>query len=317
MSSVGDLGESGLLDLIGRRLPSGFPGDLGPGDDAAVVAVPSARMVLSADMLVEGVDFDLSYWSGGDIGWKAVAVNVSDIAAMGARPAHLLASIGMPAYTSVGVFEGVLDGMIEAASAAGATIVGGDISGASELVLSVAITGSCERDPVLRSSAAPGQVLCVTGSLGGSAGGLAVLQGRTPGPAPGARQRHLRPPLRVDEGAALAECGATAMIDVSDGFGLDLSRLLESSGAGCRVDPAAIPIDPSIAHLPDALELALGGGEDFELIAALPESNVGRAVEALDALGTALAVVGEVSEGEMLLGQEPLQGSRYGWEHLR
>ena len=198
---------------------------------------------------------------------------------------------------------------------------------AVDVVISVALVGRRETTAVLRSGARPGDVLCVTGHLGGAAGGLHLLRGggdagRDDGPALELVRRQLRPRARIAEGVVLARLGATAMIDVSDGLALDLDRLLDASGAGCRVELDAVPVDPNLRALPgaawDALELALAGGEDLELLAALPPDGVERAVAQLDELGTPLVRIGWVTESERLVDGDDLATWRdKGWDHLR
>lgn len=310
--SVGDLGEARLLARLAAASPGPPRGETWAGDDAAVLSV-DPYLLFAADGLQEGVDFDLSYAAAGDVGWKSVAVNASDIAAMGGHALYLVSVLNLPPSTSVAWVDGFLEGTLAAADAADARLVGGDLGRAESIAVTVSIVGRCTR-PVLRSGAEPDDVLCVTGALGGSAGGLRMLQAEDPieREHPLAR-RHLRPEPRLAAGRALAAAGASAMIDVSDGLALDLYRLLEASGTGCDVDLDRIPLDPALGS-EDGLDLALHGGEDYELLAALPAT---RFEEARDALDVPLTAIGTVTDGDRMLGDVMLDGEEgLGWDHL-
>lgn len=314
---VSDVGETGLLKRIGERLPALPEGEVGSGDDAASLDHFGGRFLISTDMLVEGVDFDLSYATGSDVGYKAVAVNVSDIAAMGGAPRDVVVSVGLPGYLELDLFDDLLTGLLEACGRFSTRLVGGDISEASELVVSVTVTGTCDR-PVLRRGTVAGDALCVTGALGGSAAGLMLLRSGERETAPALVLRHLRPTARVAEGAALASLGATSMIDISDGFGIDVTRLMSASGTGCVIDPDALPLEQGLdAVVDDPVETALTGGEDFELLVTLPHTAVARATDTLEEFGTALTRIGEVTTGKIMFGDAPLEGRDLGWEHLR
>ena len=254
-------------------LPGPHEGEVFSGDDAAVLAVPSpGQLLLSIDLLVEGVHLDLSLGSPADAGWKAIAVNASDIAAMGGRPLHVVAGITAPPGTDL---DAISEGMVEACSSYGIALVGGDLSTGGSVVLAVAITGTCDgRAPVLRSGAKAGDVIWVTGPLGASAAGLEHLRCRgaacphEPGAA-GPALEHLvrayrRPLARVREGRAAATAGATAMIDVSDGLSKELDHIGSDSGVGIRLHYVPAAKGASLAQ-------ALGGGEDYELVFTAPE----------------------------------------------
>lgn len=246
-------GEFAAIARLVARLPTPPPGETWIGDDAAVLA---GGLLAAADVVVEGVHFELSTSSYADVGWRAVAVNVSDIAAMGGRPAYLLVTVAGPRETDL---EALYDGIAAAAAASGCAVVGGDLAGASTLSVSVTVLGTTDGRPaVLRSGARAGDVVHVTGTVGH-------------GLASGYRER---PTPRLEEGLAAAAAGATAMIDVSDGFLADLLHILEASGVGCELGD--VPLAPGVAPAE-----ALGGGEDYELIicgppeAPLPGSRVG------------------------------------------
>lgn len=335
---MGEFGEDQIVAAIRRVFSGEFPGVLlGAGDDAALVERPGHRLVLTTDMLVEGVDFDRSWSLPRDVGYKAVAVNVSDVAAMAGSPRYGLVSLGLPAggLEARWVLE-LAGGMREAADEHAVSIVGGDVSRAAQVVVSVALTGEVPRvGEVRRSGARPGDRLVVTGRLGAAAAGLRLLTmpaGEAARVMSNGWARELaaaqnRPVARPGEGRALASAGATAMIDVSDGLAKDLWRLCRASGIGARLNLVDVPVAEAIREMTrvvpgvDALELALGGGEDFELLAAMPPEAVEGAVRTLwDRFGTRLTEIGEVLEGGEVVAVEaggstrPLPDS--GWDHF-
>ncbi|WP_375232117.1 thiamine-phosphate kinase [Curtobacterium sp. MCBD17_029] len=281
-TTVGALGELAVLDRVTRRLPAGSP-VLGPGDDCAVVAAPDGRFVVTTDMMVHGPDFRWAWSSPEDVGWKAAATNLSDVAAMGAVPSGLVVAIAAPPDTQVAVLEGVADGFRLAvdALAPGCGVVGGDLSTSATFSLTVTAFGDLGgRDPVVRSGARVGDVLAVSGELGAAARGLARLfrdgvdaagepdvervraSGADTDPDV-ARQRRPVPPIA--DGPLAAAAGATAMLDLSDGLAIDAGRLARASGVTLELDPAE-------ASAPDGVvdEVALHGGEDHGLLATFP-----------------------------------------------
>jgi thiamine-monophosphate kinase len=338
---VSDLGEWGLLELIGKRVASPPDGEIWSGDDAAVVASPGERLVVTTDVIVEGVDFDFTYCPPQDAGWKAMAVNVSDVAAMGAVPRHAVATLGLRPDTSVVDIESILDGMLGAGEMYGTAVVGGDVSTASELTIGVTLIGAmpASREPVRRSGALGGDAICVTGELGGAAGGLIALKNK---PSGGLRSgwdvgeelefsldklasRQLRPAARLTESRALGVVELTAMIDISDGLLADLQHVLDASGVRCQLEPDMIPVDENLDVLDklvadlDPLELALTGGEDYELIVTLDPVDVPDAKLAVEAMGTSFTRIGTIMTGaERMIGERPLSAwKEKGWEHLR
>jgi len=317
-------GEIAAIETIRRGLRQPPQGEIWIGDDAAVVAGPAGKhLLLAADAVVEGVHFELDLLDVSDVGWKALAVNVSDIAAMGGRPLHALVTV---VGAGADMIEGLVRGLAEAADAYGCAIVGGDLSSGERLVVSVAITGSAgDEEAVLRSGARAGDALFVTGPLGSSAAGLRILRSERDRGAPGqagvtpATPRdggdpsavlvaaYRRPVARVAEGLAAAAGGATAMIDVSDGLGIDLDRLATASGIGVVLD--AVPTATGATR-----EEALAGGEDYELVFAARDPA--RVASSFEAAGLRAPVrIGEcVRDPELrLIGAELLPAS--GWEH--
>ena len=240
------------------------------------------RLVVTTDVLVEGLDFTAALSEPEDWGWKAVVANLSDLAAMAAEARWLVLALTVPDPTPVATLERVYAGVGEACRAFGVALVGGDISAGPALSMAVTALGETER-PVPRSGARPGDRLAVSGPLGAAAAGLALLQSGDPAAAgllgrfPGLAAAHRRPQPALAMGLALARAGATAMIDVSDGLAGDALHLAEASGVGIEVHDAAVPLAPGVAEAAallgrDPLELAIGGGEDFVLAAALPRA---------------------------------------------
>lgn len=308
--TVSELGEAGVIRLVTSHLPAPPPGEIWSGDDAAYVG----GSIVTTDTMVEGEDFDLSYCSGFDLGWKALAVNVSDVAAMAGKPRHAVATLALPPSTSVDLVDGIGRGLAEAGARWGVAVVGGDLSAAPVIVLGITLIGDPGERVVTRAGARPGDRICVTGSIGGSWGGLRLLREGRGGDAPALVERHLRPRARVEEAALLRDAGATAMIDVSDGFAIDLTRLMRASGTGCVVHPAAVPLDPALESAfrdEDVTRGAILGGEDFELLATLPPGSEPP---------QGVTIVGDVTEETSLrFGDEDLEelGRNEGWDHLR
>jgi thiamine-monophosphate kinase len=275
------LGEFGLIARLTSGLHAGSGVEVGIGDDAAVLApTPGRRLVLTTDVLVEGRHFRADLSSPADWGWKAVAVNCSDVAAMAGLPRWLVLALTVPADTPLEVLDRLYAGIGEACGAFSVELVGGDVSRGPALSLAVTALGEAER-VVTRAGARPGDGLVVSGPLGAAAAGLTLLSrgdraarellGRFPALA----AAHRRPCPDLDAGPRLARAGATAMLDVSDGLAGDALHLAEASGTGLEIDDASLPLAPGVREAAallgrDPVEMALGGGEDFVLAAALP-----------------------------------------------
>jgi thiamine-monophosphate kinase len=286
-----DVGEFGLIARVIDRLAGSPAVLLGPGDDAAVVATPDGRVVATTDVLVDGVHFRRDWSSAYDVGRKAAAANLADIAAMDARGTALLVGLAAPADLPVAWSLELTDGLRDEAELVGAAVVGGDVVRSESLVISVTALGDLDgREPVTRAGAQPGDVVVLAGELGRSAAGLGLLAG-------GARdgelvEAHRRPTPPYEMGPAFALAGATSMCDVSDGLVADLGHIARASGVHIDLDPAD--------------ELFLTGGEDHALVATLP-SGV--------AVPDGARVIGRVLAGEprVTVAGEPATG---GWDHF-
>jgi thiamine-monophosphate kinase len=288
------LGEFGLIARLTRALPAGDGVDVGVGDDGAVLAVtPGRRLVATTDLLVEGRHFDAVTGDPPDWGWKSVAVNVSDLAAMGATPRWLLLALTVPAGYPVAALDGLYAGIAEACDALHVGVVGGDVSGGPALSVAVTALGEVDR-AVTRGGARPGDRLVVSGRLGAAAAAFELLRRAGDGDAeaadllaryPGMAAALRRPWPDVAGGMRLARLGATAMIDVSDGLAGDALHLAEESGVGVEVHDSALPLAPGVAEAArllgrDPAELALAGGEDYVLAAAVPRTvDVGGVID--------------------------------------
>nr|WP_314841590.1 thiamine-phosphate kinase [uncultured Microbacterium sp.] len=314
---LGDLSEGEILRAILARTVPAAHALLGPGDDAAVIAAPSGSVVATTDTLVHGPDFRLAWSSGYDLGWKAAAVNLADVAAMGARPTALLVALAVPRDLPLSFVERLADGLREActALAPGCSVVGGDLTVSDVLTVAVTALGDLEgRPPVTRSGARPGDVVAVAGELGLAAQGLAVLFGRfrdadgvpvaidpsaLESGERGALSAQLRPTPPIGLGPFAATAGATAMMDISDGLALDARRMAAASGITIALRSDALGENP---------HRALAGGEDHGLLATFPAGS----------LPSGFRVIGEVRErGDegLLLDELPAEDS--GWDPYR
>lgn len=291
--SLGTCGEFGLIERIRAQVAGRDDILIGIGDDCCATTLPPGEVLLTTtDLLIEEIHFRRAWTDLFALGRKAVAVNISDIAAMGGAPRTLSLGLGLPADLNPADFDQLISGILSAAREYGAILSGGDTCRSpAGLMLSVTVQGSCQPEQILRRSGArPGDLLYVSGTLGDSALVLReLLAGRTPPAA--LAGRHHQPTARLRLGQELAQRRlATALIDLSDGLRADLGHILDASGVGACVQAAALPLSPifraALAIEPDLLDLALSGGEDYELLWSAPPA----AAVSLAALSAELAL---------------------------
>ncbi len=310
--TVAEVGEFRLIERFTRHFVETDAVELGPGDDAAVVAAPDGRVVACTDMLVEGNHFRRDWCSAADVGHRAAAANFADLAAMGARPTALLAAVSAPQDTPAAWLDGLASGLAAESASVGAAVVGGDTTRGPQLTVTVTVLGDLEgRAPVTRAGARPGDTLALAGRTGWAAAGLHVLSRgfRSPGALVNAYRRPL-PPYAAGRDAALA--GARAMIDVSDGLLADVGHLAEASGVAVDIAAAAFAVPEPMANAAealgaDSLTWLLSGGEDHALVAAFPPDAP---------LPEGWRRIGAVGEGAgVTVDGEPWTGPD-GWDHF-
>ncbi|HEX5288834.1 MAG TPA: thiamine-phosphate kinase [Streptosporangiaceae bacterium] len=319
--TISDLGEFGLIASFAERLPPGEATLVGIGDDAAVLAMPDGRVVASTDLLIEGRHFRRDWSAPEEIGGKAAAQNLADLAAMGAGPTALLVGLAVPAAEPADWVQRLVTGLARECADAGATVAGGDLASADTVMIAITALGHLAgRAPVTRAGARPGDVLAVAGLLGHSAAGLALLSAGLSAPAaPIAAHRWPHPPYQA--GPEAARLGATAMIDVSDGLVADLGHVARASGVLIDVDSGRLPRPPVLAEAAAALAAVpaaragaggadvplgwvLAGGEDHALAATFGPQV---------ALPPHWTVVGRVAKGRGVLVDGRVFPGRGGW----
>jgi thiamine-monophosphate kinase len=304
------IGEEGILGRIFPRLPSSSATLVGPGDDGAVLAAPDGRFVVTTDMMVHGPDFRLAWSSAHDLGWKAAASNLADIAAMGAVPTGLVVALAAPADTAVEFVEEFADGLRDgcAAMAPSCGVVGGDLSVSPTLTIAVTAFGDLEgRAPVLRSGARVGDVVAVSGPIGVAGMGIRrlfaeAMRNGVPDAALATALREVHPDVAyqlaptppIADGRLAALAGATAMIDLSDGLALDARRVANASGVALDLILDAI-----------GSEQDLVGGEDHSLLATFPPDTV---------LPGRFRAIGRVLDGSDVLADGVRFEARGGWD---
>ena len=325
--TVGEVGESGALAAILARLRPARSASVGPGDDAAVLT-SRGDTVVTTDTMIEGPDFRLAWHSGFELGWKLAATNLSDVAAMGARPTALTVALACPRETPVALLAEIARGLDAACEnlAPGCGVVGGDLGRAPVVTVAITALGDLEgRSPVLRSGARPGDVVAYAGDLGLSGIGLAALFRESAEPDgtaherglagirarhPAALSAHLAPTPPIHLGIAAADAGATAMLDVSDGLSLDAARLARASGVTLALDANLLAAHFGLQRGEIvSLEAMLTGGEDHGLLATFPTVATAEIPEGFRVIGE---VVATCSEGPLLVGGSPYEPR--GWD---
>jgi thiamine-monophosphate kinase len=334
-NSNGGLGEFGLISRLaelsaGENLANSESVLTGIGDDTAVVRTPTGNQLLTTDAIVDGVHFRSVDERWYDIGWKCAVSNLSDIAAMGGVPDHALVTLGVPPGSSIETYTDFYSGMNDAFAEFGGRVVGGDVVSSPNMFVNLALTGHTSEDSdgnpawLERGAARVGDLVCVTGPLGGSAGGLEVLlAGETNPSGQTLVDRHYHPTPRIELGNRLVKSGVRCAMDVSDGLVGDLEKLAMLSNVGIRIDMADVPLPAELIFMfgNSAIELALSGGEDYELVFTAPESIV---KELQRENVSEINVIGSVDEGNIPGGSvrvidqngatyEPIRKS---WDHL-
>jgi thiamine-monophosphate kinase len=296
------VGEFGLIETIRKRAHRGRGVRAGIGDDAAWLDCRGRTLLVTTDLLIEGIHFDLRWISFQALGYKTLAVNLSDIAAMGGSPAYLTLSLGIPVDFKSEQIEEFYRGVESLAARSGVSLVGGDTSAANRFFISASLIGHSPDRPVLRSGAREGDDLYVTGTLGDSALGLALLKkSKRPANIKNAKvaylvRRHRFPGARLKAGALLARAGlAKAMIDVSDGLVQDLNHICKASRVGAEVWEDALPLSPAYRALagPKGSAYALTGGEDYELLFSVRPADKNRLEKIKRRLGVPIARIGK------------------------
>ncbi|WP_285550466.1 thiamine-phosphate kinase [Actinoplanes regularis] len=311
--SIAESGEFGLISRIVSRLDAGSATLLGPGDDAAVVRAADGRVVASTDVLVEGRHFRRDWCGPADVGHRAAAANLADIAAMGATPTALLVALCVPVDLDPSWAEGLADGLTREAARCGASVVGGDISASPTLTIAVTALGDLGGlDPVRRDGARPGDILALAGRIGYAAAGYTVLSRgfRTPKILV---EAYRRPELRYEAGPEAARHGATSMIDVSDGLVQDLGHLAAASAVGIDIRSGAFEVPDQMRDAAQALgtdpyQWVLAGGDDHPLAATFPPGT---------RLPEGWREIGSVHDGSgVTVDRKPWTGP-LGWDHFR
>ena len=321
---VSELGEFGLIDLLAKMAGGGDERLLiGIGDDAAAWQGDDSIQLASVDSFVEGVHFTSETTPWQEVGWKALAVNLSDIAAMGGIPRYALVALSLPDDSQVEDVAALYSGMLKLAKQYGVTIVGGDISRAPLVAIAITILGSSPTQKILtRSSAQAGEIVAVTGQLGAAAAGMELLKNkRNLDPKADTRLKNafLHPTPRIAEGLLLVEQGVKTAIDISDGLVADLNQICKASQVGARLEVERVPVEPAVktAFSERALELALSGGEDYELLFTAGAKIIERVRKAASCPVTA---IGEITAGKglTLVDKEgnPFKLAKAGWEHF-
>jgi len=331
---VSELGEFGLIkllaDIVNRtKNPKDISWQgvlIGIGDDTAAWQGDNTIQLATTDSLIQDTHFDLNITTWEELGWKAIAVNLSDIAAMGGIPKYALISLALPGEIETSCISSLYHGMIKIANQFGVAIVGGNIASTKEVVINVTILGSLESASALtRSAAVAGDQVAVTGHLGLSAAGLKMLKQKLSFDTETCRllrQAHLQPLPRVNEGQILLRHGVKAAIDISDGLVADLTHMCQSSKVSARINETAVPIHPAVQgnFKSDCQQLALSGGEDYELLFTAG-SQVIKQIQ--QAMSCPVTVIGEIIQGKKAqvtiidTNGRSIPRQQTGWEHFK
>ena len=324
---VWELGEFGLIELIAKTVGKASRRDLilGIGDDTAAWRTDKSIQLGTTDILIQDVHFTLDIATWRELGWKALAVNISDIAAMGGTPSFALVSLGLPPETEVDNIVELYRGMKEIASKFDVDIVGGNISRSPVVIIDVSLIGKASDALLTRSAAAPGDQIAVTGYLGLSAAGLQMLKSERKLNSKTTaffREAHLRPRPRVAEGQILVQHGVRAAIDLSDGLLSDLTHICQASRVGAKLWTNKLPIHALLrsAFKKESLRLALSGGEDYELLFTARSEVIAKLT---GIMSSPVTVIGEIisdAKGQVTLLDEQGKAVKWdetGWDHFK
>ncbi len=333
---VSALGEFGLIDVLTKMISGAQDKSaasyrkllIGIGDDAAAWKSEAGTQLVTTDSLFQDVHFRLSTTPWYELGWKSLAVNLSDIAAMGGVPEYAVISLALPPTTEVEDVKALYRGMLDLARRFGVAIVGGDTCRAPLVSITVTVLGKArDKDGkvLTRSAARVGDKIAVTGALGGASAGMEMLDKKLKFDAESSRQlkkAFLKPEPRVAEGQKLAEMGVKAAIDISDGLIADLKHVCESSRVGARVEVARIPVAPAVrTHFAGrALELAAAGGEDYELLFTASGEVIDKVRTKISCPVTIIGEIVAEKPGRVVMVDEhgePIDLNKSGWEHFR
>jgi len=318
------LGEFGLIDLL-AKMAVGRDKQLliGIGDDAAAWQGDASIQLATVDSFIQDVHYPSGTASWPELGWKALAVNLSDIAAMGGLPRYALVSLALPPQTEVDDVTALYTSLLELAKTHGVTIVGGDISNAPLVVISITVLGSSPQNKILtRASARPGELVAVTGHLGAAAAGLEMLTKKLKLEAEATarfRQAFFKPTPLLAEGQLLLKQGVKTAIDISDGLVADLNQICKASRVSARIDTERVPVEPIVKAVfgERALELALTGGEDYELLFTAKAEVIARIKKATPC---PISAIGEITAGQGVTVVDrqgnPVDLAKSGWEHF-
>jgi thiamine-monophosphate kinase len=322
---VSELGEFGLIDLLAEMAGGGQDKHLliDIGDDAAAWKSDDSIQLATVDSFIQDIHFPSGIASWQELGWKALAVNLSDIAAMGGMPRYALVSLALPEDSEVDDVTALYTGMLELAQQYGVAIIGGDTSRAPLVIITITVLGNSQKKQILtRSSAEPGELVAVTGYLGAAAAGLEMLsKGRQLDIEAATRLRNafLHPSPRIAEGQLLIEQGVKTAIDISDGLIADLNQICKASQVGARIEVDRVPVEPTVkAQFGEkSLELALSGGEDYELLFTARAEVIDRVKRAATC---SITVVGGIVAGKGVTVIDrrgnPIDVGKAGWEHF-
>jgi len=313
-------GEFELIERLVKGLRISRKIILGPGDDCAILAPSKAPQLFTIDSMIEGVHFRLGWGPPEKLGAKALAVNLSDIAAMGGTPTACVINLAIREGLDARFFDRLYIGIRKTAQRYDTDVVGGNITHGDRLAITVALLGDASRNIMRRDLARIGDDVFVTGTVGDSAAGLAILDGKLK--ARGATreyliERHLNPTPRIEAGLALAKLNpAPAAIDISDGLLQDLGHIAKRSGVGAEIDAASVPVSPAYRKLMrDDLSLALGGGEDYELLFSVGSGHSEQSLSR--ALGVPVHRIGRIINGRRIMVRGTHNVKLRGWDQLR